>query len=169
MWPTEYLIAAPEQTKEALAESVNSTLGELGLDWSYDRKNFTGVGVSKGNVWSRAARRKKKLQELSTTEPSTNSAKTTASVSSPLPSTEEPVQEMVFRISIADGSVTLRWLKGVNDVLWDSFCGMMRRKLTGNVATVKKVIQEIELGGKKDESSGKDTWKEKENEIEEGQ
>jgi len=34
--------------------------------------------------------------------------------------------------------VKLRWLKGTDTVLWDSFCGMMRRKLTGNPAKQKE-------------------------------
>lgn len=169
MWPTEKTIDAPKHTKEALTDSVNNILSELLLDWSYDPENFTGLGISKGNVWSRAARRKRKREEMSTTEPSTNPAKTAASVFIPLPSTGEPVPEMVFRISIAEGAVTLRWLKGIDDVLWDSFCGMMVRQLTGNVAKVKKSVPDKASGGKADEGLGADPWKDQKTEMEEGQ
>lgn len=71
-------------------------------------------------------------------ESSHNSAKTAASISSPLPSTDEAIPEMVFRASITEGKVAPRWLKGLDSVLWDSFCGRMRRKLTDSVAMVKR-------------------------------
>lgn len=138
MWPTEYPIAIPEHTKEALADSVNSTLNELSLNWSFDPENFTGLGISRGNIWSRHARRKRKLQEMTISLSSHNPKPgETSSVATPSPSSAELLPEMVFRVSIFTGSVTLHWLKGVDEVLWDSFCGMMRRKLTGNVATAK--------------------------------
>ncbi|TID20629.1 DUF890 domain protein [Venturia nashicola] len=131
MWPTEVWIET-SHTKEALVSSVNNTLDELELDWSYDPGNYTGLGISKGNVWSRHARRKKKreLQGMSTTEPSSKSAKTAPSISSPMPSTDEAIAEMVFRVSIAEGVVTLRLLKSLNTLLWESFCTMMRSKVT---------------------------------------
>ncbi|KAE9964481.1 hypothetical protein BLS_008286 [Venturia inaequalis] len=138
MWPTEYSIWSQKYTKEALVSAVDRTLSDLDLDWSYDPESLTGLGTTKGDVWSRAARRKRKmeLQEMSTTESSANSAKTAATMSSPMTSTDEAIPEMVFRVSIstAEDTVHLRWLKGVDSVLWDSFCGMMRRKLTDNIA-----------------------------------
>jgi len=67
----------------------------------------------------------------------------------------KPVPEMVFRVSISPDLVKLRWLKGVDDVLWDSFCGMMRRKLTGNVATTKaKGQDEAKAKGEKKTDTG---------------
>jgi 23S rRNA (adenine1618-N6)-methyltransferase len=155
VWPTEYPIIIPEHTKEALTDSVNSTLSELSLDWSFDPGNFSGLGISRGNVWSRHARRKRKLQEMSTSLSSDNSkVAETNFAATPSSSSAELIPEMVFRVSISTGSVTLRWLKGVDEVLWDSFCGMMRRKLTGNVATLKSNNQAEANGGKIDQGLG---------------
>lgn len=141
------------RTKESLTSSVNKTLSELDLDWSYEPENLTGLVISKGDVWSRAARRRKTraLQATSTTKSSPNSAETAASISSPLPSTDAAIPEMVFRVSITENKVTLRWLKGLDSILWDSFCGMMRRQLTGNVAMFKTPDQGEVLGEEKDE------------------
>lgn len=163
MWPTEYAIAAPQHTKEALVDSVNGVLSELSLVWSYDVETSIGLGVSRGNVWSRQARRKRKLQEVSTSEPSSNpTVGVSKSVACLLPSSEQSIPEMVFRVSVATGLVTLRWLKGVDEVLWDSFCGMMRRKLTGNIANLRKKEEGKANGEVKDEVSGTDPWNGKE-------
>ncbi|QDS72326.1 hypothetical protein FKW77_007761 [Venturia effusa] len=124
---TEDTIAMSEHTKEDLANSINSILNSLPLAWSNDPGNFTGIAIMKGDVWSRAARRKMKRQGVGTTEPSVNSTEMT--LASPIQNTNASVSEMVVRVSIAKDSVKLRWLKGIDNVLWESFRGMMRRKL----------------------------------------
>lgn len=152
VWPTEYPILIPKHTKNALADTVNSTLDTLSLDWSFDPKTSTGLGVARGNVWSRHARRKRKLQEMSAETPSSsNPVPNEKNVTDLSRSTAAMEPEMIFRVSISDDLVSLRWLKGVDDVLWDSFCGMMRRKLTDNVPTVKKKTKGKGIGGIKDE------------------
>jgi 23S rRNA (adenine1618-N6)-methyltransferase len=151
VWPTEYPILISEHTKNALADTVTSALNALSLDWSFDPKTYTGLGVARGNVWSRHARRKRKLQEMSAETPSSSNAVTAEKIVTDPTAEMEP--EMVFRVSISDSLVTLRWLKGVDEVLWDSFCGMMRRKLTDNAPTVKKKTKVKGSGGNKDGDS----------------
>jgi len=74
----------------------------------------TGVGFSEKAVWSRAARRHAaKIQD----------------------EMEEDDGDIAlgFKIhveGIAEGMrVTIRWLKGHDSVLFESFCGMIKRKL----------------------------------------
>jgi hypothetical protein len=108
---------------------------------------------------------------MSTSSPSPINPKPgkTSFIANPSQSTAELIPDMVFRVSISPSSVTLRWLKGVDEVLWDSFCGMMRRKLTGNVAAVKSKIQAETSGGKKDESPRTEPAKENSEKMEEGE
>ena len=78
----------------------------------------TGVGFAKGNVWSRAARRKQKPENLPDVE----------SVG------EEEEAALGFKIQLQgqkDGTqVSVRWLQGLDSVLFESFCGMLKRQMT---------------------------------------
>jgi 23S rRNA (adenine1618-N6)-methyltransferase len=79
----------------------------------------TGVGFSEKAVWSRASRRKVAKKQGDAVE-------------------ENEDAEMAFGFKIhleenpggAFGArVTIRWLKGHDTVLFESFCGMMKRKI----------------------------------------
>jgi hypothetical protein len=98
---------------------------------------------------------------MSTTTPPTNSTPGEANlIAEHSNGTVEPTPDMAFRVVISRSSVTLRWLKGIDEVLWDSFCGMMRRKLTGNVAAVNSKGQGATVGRKKDDGPLIDSAKE---------
>jgi 23S rRNA (adenine1618-N6)-methyltransferase len=76
----------------------------------------TGVGFSEKAVWSRAARRHAaKGQEIDVDEDA-----------------DLALGFKIYVESIADSTgvnVLIRWLKGHNSVLFESFCGMLNRKL----------------------------------------
>jgi 23S rRNA (adenine1618-N6)-methyltransferase len=79
----------------------------------------TGVGFAERAVWSRAARRHVKNKDEGTDEDGNE---------------EEP--SFGFKLHVEDMSggiagsiVTIRWLKGHDSVLFESFCGMVKRKL----------------------------------------
>lgn len=90
--------------------------------WNWESARFIGTGFCDKAVWSRASRRH--LSE-------TNDEK--ANVTSPgLP---ENVA-FGFKISFGDHEeespgtkVVIRWLKGHDSVLFESFCGMIKKKL----------------------------------------
>jgi 23S rRNA (adenine1618-N6)-methyltransferase len=76
----------------------------------------TGVGFSEKAVWSRASRRQ-------------------VARKSPVED-DDPEMTLGFKIHVepkqSDESgtkVTIRWLKGHDTVLFESFCGMLKRKL----------------------------------------
>ena len=83
----------------------------------------TGVGFSEKAVWSRAARRHaSKAQNNSE------------------PDDEDVEMALGFKIHIeeitggqAGTRVTIRWLKGHDSVLFESFCGMVKRKLEESI------------------------------------
>lgn len=77
---------------------------------------FTGVGFCEKDVWSRSARRQGALngQEMDLDED--------ADMALGFKTWVEASEE-------AGTKVTIRWLKGHDSVLFESFCGMIKRKL----------------------------------------
>ncbi|KFZ15778.1 hypothetical protein V502_05420 [Pseudogymnoascus sp. VKM F-4520 (FW-2644)] len=114
-------ISTPLAVKVAVEEKevgrrVDEAMGGLGGKWKWDADSGVGVGFVARNTWSRAARRKGG-------------------------GVEEEGDGMAFGFRIyvrkvpADGGrpeeteVVVRWLKGDDSVLFESFCGMIKRKV----------------------------------------
>lgn len=46
------------------------------------------------------------------------------------PKVEEPVQiALRFDIDVRDGDMEVRWLQGKDNILFESFCGMLKRSM----------------------------------------
>jgi 23S rRNA (adenine1618-N6)-methyltransferase len=80
-----------------------------------------GVGFAPENVWSRQYRRKAKL---SGTHEKPEIEERKAALGFKMQLKMEPVEDKIVR-------VVVRWLKGTDSVLFESFCGMIKRKLEG--------------------------------------
>ncbi|KAL7270778.1 hypothetical protein RUND412_006500 [Rhizina undulata] len=112
---TEMVIAVDGE-EEVVKGRVKTIIEELELvEWEW--KDCVGVGATKGNVWSRAARRAKaRGGEVTGMEVDGEIA-------------------LRFRLVVKKGEdekvddVTVRWLNGRDAVLFESFCGMLKRKL----------------------------------------
>ena len=80
------------------------------------------------NVWSRQARRKRKNQEQTLGEDIKEVDVETATLGFEisLQLQQEPSKEggIIHRTKIS-----VRWLKGIDSVMFESFCGMLKRKL----------------------------------------
>jgi len=122
-FPSEYSFLLPESSKTVLQSTslqLNSLLSDLPLQWKWVTTISTGVGFAEGNVWSRAARRR--------------SIRSPSSADSSID--EDMEMALGFKITLQEKSdpgpgilVTARWLKGYDTVLFESFCGMLKRKL----------------------------------------
>ncbi|KAI1740216.1 hypothetical protein F4680DRAFT_123864 [Xylaria scruposa] len=107
-----------------LQKMLRGTIESLDLClWTWDEKRLRGVGFSEGNVWSRAYRRKRDAA----TKPETS-----------VPSPDVSRCAFGFSISILPESpdkpssgtpVLLRWLQGDDELLFESFGGLIRRCL----------------------------------------
>ncbi|OKL62360.1 hypothetical protein UA08_03054 [Talaromyces atroroseus] len=93
------------------------------------------IGYAKEDVWSRKARRKF-AREQGGKEQGQQSDKMQCSNDGKSKQMEEMIENAAlgFRIDLslqADGSVhvVIRWLKGLDQVLFESFCGMVKRKI----------------------------------------
>lgn len=122
-FPAEYIVCVSGHKFDLLARNLNATLEALPLQWRWKAGISTGVGFAARNVWSRSARRK-----------STRSSEM-------VEEDDEEEDEMAFgfkifieevdreRLEPEGARVVIRWLKGVDSALFESFCGMVKRKL----------------------------------------
>ena len=119
---------------DELGEKVNAVLGDLDLRWHWRAPIHTGVAFARENVWSRSARRKRKFQQQQRGEKEAREGgeekeeeedRDSKSSSS---EDEEPVA-LAVKIVCGPGRVDIRWLRGTDFTLWESFCGMMKRAL----------------------------------------
>jgi len=132
-FPSEYLIAVSSLSPhpdaiftEAQSSSdparvgqrVNEVLSQLPLQWMWKASISTGVGFSEKAVWSRASRREVARKQGDAMEED-----------------DDPEMAFGFKLHVenpggeAGANVTIRWLKGHDPVLFESFCGMLKRKL----------------------------------------
>lgn len=99
-----------------IGRHLNETLTQLPLEWMWKPNISAGVGFTSKAVWSRASRRRaSKGQAVSD---------------------DEAIISLGFKIHVRAGEpdgegtkVCIRWLKGHDSVLFESFCGMVKRKL----------------------------------------
>ena len=115
-------------TVETLIEScshrLNDTIQALDMRWQYRPIMATGVGFAKGNVWSRAARRKQQQSPQDSTDNDLTMSE----------EDEDRGPALGFKIQLRKGDeggthVMVRWLQGRDSVLFESFCGMLKRQL----------------------------------------
>lgn len=124
-FPSEYCVMVDGQDVKEAGRKLNEALRALKMHWVWDVEKVEGTGFSEGNVWSRSARRKIKVT-VATEE------------------TSAPEMEMKFGVKITvktvDGETAflVRWLKGEDSVLFESFCGVVKRAVEGAPKTKRK-------------------------------
>ena len=111
-------------SEDWVARRLDAILKPLKLLWQYRASLATGIGVAKANVWSRAARRKQhKIEHDETSETDDDKIE------------EDLEPALAFKIMViaaTDGErqIQMRWLQGEDSVLFESFCGMLKRSMT---------------------------------------
>jgi len=122
-FPSDFSFTLPNTTLEDAARRLNATLEELDLQWQYRPSLATGVGFARTNVWSRAARRQQQKGSIA-------GANTTGDEE------EEDEPALGFKIQLKLGNekqeiqILIRWLRGHDSVLFESFCGMLKRQVS---------------------------------------
>ncbi|PWY90662.1 DUF890 domain protein [Aspergillus heteromorphus CBS 117.55] len=125
-FPSEYAftLTAPTSNSPSTSTSsltdliakINAELSSLHIQWHWRQDLTTGVGFAMQNVWSRQARRKMLNPDTRPDKAEIDAAKA----------------ELGFRVQNAmKVVVVVRWLKGTDTVLFESFCGMLKRKVEG--------------------------------------
>ncbi|CAI6330466.1 unnamed protein product [Periconia digitata] len=108
---------------EDISSLLNTLLAPLDLlSWSWNHDSLSGVGEASGNVWNRAYRHKKKKE---------TEAKQVSDAGDVGMVGNEPNVALAFRVSVlpATQEVVVEWLRGRDQVLWESFCGMVVRRV----------------------------------------
>lgn len=128
--PTAQTIAAPMQDKVWAGRKVDETVRALDVRWQWREAGSVGVMEARENVWSRAARRKKKFRDEALGGAEGEGEKKDAMMVDGESEDEEPVA-LAVKITCKDEEVDVRWLRGHDHVVFSSFCGMLKRALTG--------------------------------------
>ncbi|KAK4889657.1 hypothetical protein LTR27_011549 [Elasticomyces elasticus] len=139
--------------KEGLGGKIDGIMRELDVRWMWKGDEGVGVMEAKGDVWSRAARRRKmfkgnagatKEPELAketgvAKEPGVGKETGVAKESEVMKKTEvvmdgdsedeEEVVGLAVKITCGDDEIDVRWLRGQDYVLFESFCGLMKRSM----------------------------------------
>lgn len=119
-FPSEYTFDLTNVSIDELSDKVNNELGALPIQWHWRKNLGTGIGFAMENVWSRQARRK--LQAANVAQ---------------APEIDEHKAALGFKVYVKQEGINrrvrvlIRWLKGTDSVLFESFCGMLKRKLEG--------------------------------------
>ncbi|KAJ0415727.1 hypothetical protein BJY00DRAFT_317547 [Aspergillus carlsbadensis] len=120
-FPSEYTFEFPNSSIDGIGARVDTELSALHIHWTWRKDLGTGVGFAPENVWSRQYRRKMKLSGAEVK-----------------PKIQESSASLGFKVQLRMNSVeektvgvAVRWLKGTDSVLFESFCGMIKRKIEG--------------------------------------
>jgi 23S rRNA (adenine1618-N6)-methyltransferase len=89
------------------------------MQWRWAENQLSGIGLARENVWSRAARRKKKREQ----------EEQKASAGEPMEDDANQHVALGVKLSMTKWQVEIRWLQGKDSVLFESFCGMLRRAI----------------------------------------
>lgn len=121
---TAQTVKVPGADVKACGKRVNEVMQGLEVKWQWRALLDAGVVESIGNVWSRAARRKRKIGS------SDNDATKMATDEKERDSEEEHLVALAVKISCKDQQIEVRWLRGHEWALFESFCGMLKRSLS---------------------------------------
>ncbi|KAL1305480.1 hypothetical protein AAFC00_002356 [Neodothiora populina] len=136
--PTEQTIPIFKLSIELAVEMLDQILLPLDVSWKWDSNIRSGHGRTTGNVWSRAARRglKRKRNQDDTGNTGPQAARSTHDEDNTVREGFHAVDDEValaFRISVSvepkGQEFVLRWLRGQDWTLFESFTGMLKRSL----------------------------------------
>lgn len=123
-FPSETTFVVLNVPPQNIAQTLDAELRALELQWHWRAKLSTGVGFALSNVWSRQARRQKAQQRDQM-----------ALDGHGIGDNVDERAAMGFKINVTEKGheteVLVRWVKGTDAVLFESFRGMLKRKLDG--------------------------------------
>lgn len=121
--PTAQTVHTIGLSRQESADHLNTTLRGLNLDWVWHADGWTGIAIAKENVWSRSARRKhKRHAEL------VDHADDGKDMKMEYDGANEHIA-LAVRILVRDGEMDVRWLRGEDYIVFESFCGMLKRAM----------------------------------------
>ncbi|OJJ47054.1 hypothetical protein ASPZODRAFT_115977 [Penicilliopsis zonata CBS 506.65] len=119
-FPSEFSFDIPEESIDSVGQAIDLELSKLPIQWNWRNSMSVGVGFAMENVWSRQARRK--MQALAADGQKHEIDEDTAALGFKIHLKHDALEENGVRVLV-------RWLKGRDSVLFESFCGMLKRKV----------------------------------------
>ncbi|KAI9793251.1 MAG: hypothetical protein M1816_000672 [Peltula sp. TS41687] len=125
-FPSEFSFTVEPASIDRLGRRLDETIRSLQAAWQWNAAITTGVGFVMGNVWSRSFRRKNK--KAIKKEQGTDKGE------KEVEDEEDALLGFKIQLRYDKGSreivcVLVKWLKGNDSVLFESFCGMLKRTL----------------------------------------
>jgi len=128
--PTAQTIELPSMSVKWAGEKVNTALKGLDVRWQWRPLHAAGVMEAKGNVWGRAARRKKQFAlQSGKSDRNLNSVIEKSGKHKDNDSDEEAPIALAAKVTCREEEVEIRWLRGTDRILFESFYGMLRSAL----------------------------------------
>lgn len=134
-FPPEFTFHAAKKRIDAVGHTIDAEMRSLPLlRWQW-RPGLaaSGIGFARENVWSRQARRKRLKEQQQQQQEDRTAAAQKMDVEA---ESDEKTAALGFKIQLKQDkeleegpTVVLRWLKGTDSVLFESFCGMLKRKV----------------------------------------
>lgn len=138
-FPGEFVVQLKGVDEKEVARSLNGVMAALPLQWKWKPEIGTGVGFSGGDVWSRKARRKvARKSEMGSKDGNKEEGREDGEDEN---DDEKDDMSFGFKITVKEATkqdewkgaqVVVRWLKGFDSAQFESFCGMVKRKLEGS-------------------------------------
>ncbi|EEP81390.1 conserved hypothetical protein [Uncinocarpus reesii 1704] len=122
-FPSEFSFQPKFESITFLIRRINNEMQALRMVWRWNQHSCKGLGFATENVWSRQARRKQQ-HFMSRIENAADS-------SPPIDESKAALGVLIHvrQTGIENVDVIVRWVKGFDHVLFESFCGMFKRKI----------------------------------------
>lgn len=146
-WPTAQTIAVPLMSAKWAGEKVDATLKGLAVRWKWRPLISAGVMEATENVWSRAARRRQQFGkpwskgggqggDVHASGHRDVDGKDEDDKQDKEDDDDEEDEEdeddgtsLAVKVICKEEEVEIRWLRGLDRLLFESFCGMLKRAL----------------------------------------
>lgn len=121
-FPSDFSFALSAFSIDKACEALASEMESLSWYWVWDQRSCVGVGYAAENVWSRQARRKMKISGV-------EGAKLDSAPSQVALGVRIQLKYALGKDGRDEVQALIRWIQGMDSVLFESFCGMVKRKL----------------------------------------
>lgn len=128
-FPTERVVSNYGRAKDLTAATIDATMQELDLVWMWKPERSAGMALAKRNVWARAARRQKQ-RDLDAGAMEVDS-----------PDDDSDEVALCVKIRVGPKNVSIRWLRGQDHAVFESFCTMIKRKLFSESGSASSAAQ----------------------------
>lgn len=138
-FPTDFEFKIKERTSTEIMKKLSEVMNTLEINLNITQscgKHWIALGQVSGNVWSRATRRRKLQRQQQQQQQQQGERIKFKHEDGPHEDEQEGKEPvMVFKLikKLDEGEdgvlIVVRWIKGHDSVLFESFCGMVKREL----------------------------------------